>query len=68
MSLLTRRSTYTALGACFFIAGVVLMFVVLYHEPMRRGPGPIITAVLLIGALACWVASARMRNPGSGEA
>jgi multisubunit Na+/H+ antiporter MnhB subunit len=66
MSLLTRRSTYTALGACCFTAGVVLMFVVLYHEPMRRGPGLIITAVLLIGALACWIASARMRNP-SGE-
>jgi multisubunit Na+/H+ antiporter MnhB subunit len=67
MSLLTRRSTYAALGACFFIAGVVLMFVVLYHEPMRQGAGPIITAVFLIGALACWIASARMRNPQSGE-
>ena len=67
MSLLTRRSTYTALGACCFTAGVVLMFVVLYHEPMRRGPGLIITAVLLIGALVCWIASARMRNPESGE-
>jgi hypothetical protein len=62
---LTRSSTFTALGACFFTAGVVLVFVVMFHEPMRAGPAPIITGVLLIGAVASWAAAVRARNLGN---
>jgi hypothetical protein len=64
---LARRSTFTALGALFFTVGMVLLFVVLYHETMRAGPMPIITGALLICAIASWMAAARARNPESGE-
>ena len=64
---LARSSTYTALGACLFTAGVVLLFVVLFHETMRAGPALIIAGVLLIGAVASWIAAARARKLESGE-
>jgi hypothetical protein len=54
-----KQSTLTALAACLFTAGVVLLFVVLYHDAMRAGALTWIAAVLLIAAVACWVASAR---------
>ena len=62
---LARSSTFTALAACFFTAGVILMFVVMFHEPMRAGAAPIITGVLFIGPIASWAASVRTRNLGN---
>jgi hypothetical protein len=62
---LARSSTFTALGACFFTAGLILLFVVLFHETMRSGPALIITGVLFIGAVASWAASAQVRNVGN---
>ena len=59
---LAKSSTFTGLAACFFVAGVVLLFVVLFHETMRAGPAPIIAGVLLIGAVACWAAAVRARH------
>ena len=59
---LARSSTFTALGACLFTAGIVLLFVVLFHEAMRAGAAPIVAAALLIGAVASWIAAVRARN------
>jgi len=54
-----KQSTLTALAACLFAAGVVLLFVVLYHDAMRAGALMWIAGTLLVVAVACWVASAR---------
>ena len=54
-----KQSTITALATCLFAAGVVLLFVVLYHDAMRAGALMWITIALLIAAVASWVASAR---------
>ena len=54
-----KQSTLTALAACLFSAGVVLLFVVLYHDAMRAGALMWITVALLVAAVVCWVASAR---------
>ena len=54
-----KQSTLTALAACLFTAGLVLLFVVLYHDAMRAGALMWIAVVLLIAAVACWIASAR---------
>jgi hypothetical protein len=62
---LMRRSTLTGLGASFFTVGIVLLFVVLFHETTRSGPLAIITAALLVGAFACWIAAARAGKPES---
>jgi len=56
---LKRQSSMTGLGACLFLAGVMLLFVVLYHEASRTGPLPWIVGALLIGSVVCWAASAR---------
>jgi hypothetical protein len=64
---LAKSSTLTALAACLFTAGVVLLFVVLFHETIRAGPAPIIAGVLLIVAVASWIAAARARKRESGE-
>ena len=56
---LKRQSTMTGLGACLFLVGVVLLFIVLYHEAARAGPLPWITGALFIGTVVCWAASAR---------
>jgi hypothetical protein len=61
-----KSSTLTALAACLFTAGVVLLFVVLFRETMRAGPAPIIAGVLLIGTVASWIAAARARKLESG--
>lgn len=62
---LARRSTWTGLGALFFTVGIVLLFVVLFHETTRSGPLAIITAALLVGAFASWIAAARAGSPKS---
>ena len=54
-----KQSILTALAACLFTAGVVLLFVVLYHDAMRAGALMWITVALLVAAVASWVASAR---------
>jgi hypothetical protein len=54
-----KQSTLTALAACLFTAGVVLLFVVLYHDAIRAGALMWIAGALLVAAVACWVASAR---------
>ena len=59
MTLVKNQSMLTGLAACLFLVGVVLLFVVLFHETMRGGALPWITAVVLIAAGACWAASAR---------
>jgi uncharacterized membrane protein HdeD (DUF308 family) len=64
MTLLKNQSLLTGLAACLFLAGVVLLFVVLFHEPMRAGALPWITGALLIAAGACWAASARAGKIG----
>jgi hypothetical protein len=53
------------LGASFFTAGIILLFLVLYHETTRSGPLGIITAALLVGAFASWIAAARAGNSES---
>ena len=59
MTLVKNQSMLTGLAACLFLVGVVLLFVVLFHEAMRGGALPWITAVVLVAAGACWAASAR---------
>jgi hypothetical protein len=59
MTLVKNQAMLTGLAACLFLVGVVLLFVVLFHEAMRGGALPWITAVVLIAAGACWAASAR---------
>lgn len=59
MTLLRNQSLLTGLAAGLFLVGVVLLFVVLFHEAMRAGPLPWITGALLVAAGACWAASAR---------
>jgi uncharacterized membrane protein HdeD (DUF308 family) len=59
MALARNQSMLTALAACLFLAGVVVLFVVLFHEAMRGGPLPWVAGVLLVAAGACWAASAR---------
>ena len=54
-----KQSTLTALAACLFTAGLVLLFVVLYHDAMRAGALMWTAVVLLIAAVVCWIASAR---------
>lgn len=66
---LKKQSTMTGLGACLFVAGVVLLFIVLYHvivlyhEAARTGPLPWIAGALLIGTIGCWAASAAAETP-----
>ena len=60
---LKKQSTMTGLGACLFVAGVVLLFIVLYHEAARTGPLLWIAGALLIGTVLCWVASAEAETP-----
>jgi hypothetical protein len=64
MTLFKNQSMLTGLAACLFLAGLLLLFVVLYHEAMRGGALPWITGALLIGAGACWAASARAGKLG----
>ena len=59
MMLVKNQSMLTGLAACLFLVGVVLLFVVLFHEAMRAGPLPWITGAVLIAGGACWAASAR---------
>ena len=62
MSLKTRlkkQSTWTALGACLFIGGVVLLFILLYYDTARVRPLPWIAGAFFIGTIICWIASAR---------
>ena len=54
-----KQSTLTALAACLFLAGVVLLFVVLFHEAMRAGVLMWVTVALLVAAVVSWIASAR---------
>jgi hypothetical protein len=54
-----KQSTLTALAACLFTAGVVLLFVVLFHDAMRAGALMWVAGALLVAAVACWIASAR---------
>lgn len=56
---LKKQSTLTGLSACLFVAGVVVFFISLYHDATRGGPLLWIAALLLIGTIACWIASAR---------
>jgi hypothetical protein len=61
---LPKQSQLTGLAACLFTGGVVLLFFVLYHDAIRSGPLMWLAVVLLIGSLACWVASARAGERG----
>ena len=54
-----KQSTLTALAACLFTAGLVLLFVALYHGAGRGGAFLWIALTLLVVAIACWIASAR---------
>jgi hypothetical protein len=59
-----KQSTLTALAACLFAAGIVLLFVVLYQG---AGPGGVflwIAVALLVAAVVGWVASARAGSRG----
>jgi hypothetical protein len=64
MTLVKNQSLLTGLAACLFLAGVVLLFVVLFHEAMRGGALPWITGAVLVAAGACWAASARVGKLG----
>lgn len=55
-----KQSTLTALAACLFAAGLVLLFFVLYHDAMRAGALMWLAGAMLVAAIACWVASARV--------
>jgi hypothetical protein len=54
-----KQSTLTALAACLFTAGLVLLFVALYHGAGRAGALMWTAGAMLVAAIACWVASAR---------
>jgi hypothetical protein len=56
---LPKQSSLTGLAACLFTAGVGLLFLVLYHDATRSGPLMWLAVLLLIGTVACWIASAR---------
>jgi multisubunit Na+/H+ antiporter MnhB subunit len=56
---------FTSLGNFLFVSGLVLLFVVLYHEPMRRGPLLWIVGALLIGTIACWITAAAAEKSDS---
>ena len=51
---------FTGLGNFIFASGLVL-----YHEPMRRGPLLWIVGVLLIGTIPCWIAAAAAEKKDS---
>jgi hypothetical protein len=57
-SSLPKQSTLTGLAACLFTAGVVVLFVALYHDANRAGPLLWVGVVLLIATIVCWIASA----------
>jgi hypothetical protein len=54
-----KQSTLTALAACLFTAGLVLLFVALYHGAGRGSAFLWVALALLIAAVAGWIASAR---------
>jgi hypothetical protein len=54
-----KQSTLTALAACLFTAGVVLLFVALYQGGLHVGALMWIAVALLVAAVASWVACAR---------
>jgi hypothetical protein len=58
-SSLPKQSTLTGIAACLFAAGVVVLFLVLYHDAIRGGPLLWLAALLLIATIVCWIASAR---------
>jgi hypothetical protein len=45
----------------------VILFAVVYNEPLRDGPLLWIAGFLLIGTLARWIAAARATNPEGEE-
>ena len=59
MTTVKNQPMLTGLAACLFLVGVVLLFVLLFHEAMRAGALPWITGAVLVAAGACWAASAR---------
>ena len=61
---LKKQSTLTGLAACLFTGGVVVFFVALYHDATRSGPLLWLAGLLLIGTIACWIASARAGERG----
>jgi len=63
-SSLPKQSTLTGLAACLFTAGVVVLFLVLYHDAKRGGPLLWVAGLLLIATIACWIASARAGERG----
>jgi hypothetical protein len=56
---LKKQSTLTGLSVCLFLAGLVVFFISLYHDASRGGPLLWIAGLLLLGTIACWIASAR---------
>jgi len=56
---LKKQSTLTGLSACLFTGGVALLFLALYHDASRGGALLWLAGLLLLGTIACWIASAR---------
>ena len=54
-----RRSTLTAVANGLFGAGVLLLFVAMYRHGSYHSPWLLAAAVMLVGAVACWVIAAR---------
>lgn len=56
---LEQQSTRTGLGAGLFLAGVVALFIALYHDGSGARQLLWIAAVLLVAAVVAWIASVR---------
>jgi hypothetical protein len=59
LRILARRSTLTALANGLFGAGVLLLFAAMYRPGSFRSSLLLAAGLLLVGALACWIAAAQ---------
>ncbi len=58
-SSLRQQSTRTGLGAGLFLAGVVVLFIALFHDGSGARQLLWIAAALIVGAVVSWIASVR---------
>jgi hypothetical protein len=56
-----RQGLFTAMAAILFCAGVVLLFVALYHQ--GAWGALVAAAVLFAGTVICWICSAISAPP-----